>query len=153
VRRRLTPSRAAIAATAGAAMLAGAALGTAQGATSRHCPGLSDTTAARIARVADRMSDSWHEDHPRHVRVVRTTRRPAVELVSEDSVPETTPVYLVSMTGRFISTKARGPRGVIKLVSGRSLSLTLGTRRLDVLDLSVTSAVPKLARLGCVTDI
>jgi hypothetical protein len=114
---------------------------------------VSDATAKRIARVADRMSLLWHEDQPRHVRVVRTTRRPAVELVSKDVIPSAMPVYLVSMTGGFVSTKGRGPRGVIKLVSGRSLSLTLGTRRLGVLDVSVTNEVPRLARLGCVTDI
>ncbi|MDX6555855.1 MAG: hypothetical protein QOD86_2050 [Miltoncostaeaceae bacterium] len=149
----LTSNRAAIAAVAGLATLAGAALGTAQGPAPHECDAVGDVTAARIARVADRISEDWNERHPKHVRVVRSTRRPAVELVSGDIVSSATPVYLVSMTGRFISTNARGPRGAIKVVSGRSLSITLGTRRLDVLDLSVTNTPPKLAPLGCVTSI
>jgi hypothetical protein len=140
-------------AAAGIGMLAGAMLGTADGPAPQDCEAVGDVTAARIARVAIDMSEGWHERHPKHIRMVRSTRRLAVELVSGNIVPSATPVYVVSMTGRFISTKARGLRGSVKVVSGRSLSITLETRRLGVLDLSVSNTSPKLAALGCVTHI
>jgi hypothetical protein len=102
------------------------------------------------------------EPSPANVRAVTTTHGEAMSLMYpgspagafSDAVPDNTPVYLITMTGRFTAYGAMVPRGA-SLPTGIQETLVVDTQG-QVLDFSLrgpTSAEPDLASAGTVMDL
>lgn len=107
-------------------------------------------TAAQLRGMAEHMARLCGDRHPYAIRAVRTTRGAAGRVIWPGAGvrPDRTPVYAITMRGRFAASGGLGPHPptgtVITMVIGAA-----GRLRGDELDFNLTRRPePDLARLG-----
>lgn len=120
--------------------------------------GADGLTAGRLLEIAERTAGNNGDPHPYEIEAVRTTRGAAGRVIwpGAGDGADPTPVYAITMRGRFTAYQALLPAGA-HFPTGTVISIVVaaaGRLRGEILDFNLTTRPePDLARLGPVVHL
>lgn len=120
-----------------------------------HRSALNGLTSSQLLKIADAIAARNGDLHPHDVRAVRTTRGAAAEAIWPGTLvgPDSTPVYAITMRGRFTAYNASTPADGA-FPTGTVISTVIraaGRLRSQALDFNLTRRPePDLSKLGAV---
>jgi hypothetical protein len=120
-------------------------------------PSAGPATLTDIAAFAQHAAAVDGDSHPVGIQAVRTTEDAAMRLMypGEASVPgatvDTSPVYLVTMHGRFTAYNA--PYGIGKPPRGSVYTFTVSAATGQIRDINLSDRAPELQKAGAVVRL